>query len=83
MNPDFRKAVRMDSFSAKVANAGQIAFTNLTPGAYNFERLKTLAIGDSTVSPDWNVSRAAQSWAQRFVENERSSSRLARWHRWI
>ena len=59
MNPDFRKAVRMDSFSAKVANAGQIAFTNLTPGAYNFERLKILSIGDPTVGPNSNAGRAA------------------------
>jgi hypothetical protein len=59
MNPDFRKAVRMDSFTAKVANAGQIAFTNLTPGAYSFERLKMLSIGDPTVDPNSNAGRAA------------------------
>ena len=59
MNPDFRKAVRMDSFSAKVANVGQIAFTNLTPGAYNFERLKILSIGDPMVSPNSNAGRVA------------------------
>jgi hypothetical protein len=59
MNEDFRKAVKMDIFSPTVANHGQIALTNLTPGAYEFERLKRLALGETAQSPGSNAVRTA------------------------
>src|ERR1035438_7961220 len=56
---DFRKAVKLDICSPKVANGRVLAITNLTPGSYRFERLKRLAIGEPASPPDSNAGRAA------------------------
>jgi len=60
MNDDFRNAIKMvGGFYSNVANHGQIVLSNLTPGVYNFGRLKNLSLGNSTNNPDTNAGRAA------------------------
>ncbi|HXR07277.1 MAG TPA: hypothetical protein VN765_08100, partial [Candidatus Acidoferrum sp.] len=71
MNHDFRNAIKLNGLLATVANHGQLVLTNLSPGAYDFWRVKGLSIGDPAGSTGSNPVRASNR-GRSVLEEQRT-----------